>query len=67
MSDHKSIYMVESASKPGEYRKTSRSWANRPAYVFEGVDGDEDANTVTYWYRRATPDERAERGYLVPR
>ena len=52
-----SIYMVERADRPGEYRRVSRAVANRDAYVFEGVDGDEEADTVTYWHRRKTKDD----------
>lgn len=59
MSDVRFIYMVERADEPGKYRQASQSWANRPAYVFEGVDGDEENNTVTYWFRRKTEDDAA--------
>lgn len=27
----------------------------RGTHVLEGVDGDEEANTVTYWYRFTVP------------
>jgi hypothetical protein len=48
--DVKSVYMLERADGSG-YRRVSRS-ALTTDYVLEGVDGDEEANTVTYWYCR---------------
>jgi hypothetical protein len=47
-----SIYMVERADGSG-YRRVSRDVTLARVYELEGADGDEEANTVTYWYRRA--------------
>jgi hypothetical protein len=48
--------MIERADGSG-YRHGSTSEVRRLIAVgtieLEGVDGDEYANTVTYWYRRA--------------
>lgn len=49
-----SVYMIERAD--GSYRRASRSQIT-DRHVFEGVDGDEETNTVTYWFRRATDDD----------
>lgn len=46
-----SIYMIQKLD--GSFRR-ARKAPTSPRYVFEGVDGDEEANTVTYWYVRAT-------------
>jgi hypothetical protein len=57
------IYMVErerpdpDAPAPLRYRRVSRAVTLKPVYVFEGVDGDEEADTVTYWFRRRTEEE----------
>jgi hypothetical protein len=54
-----SIYMVERIREDEAghgYRRVTREQVT-DAYVFEGVDGDEEANTVTYWYRRKTQDD----------
>ena len=55
MSAHTEVYMVERTDGTG-YRKISRSERNRMRNAgtirMEGVDGDEAANTVTYWYGR---------------
>lgn len=55
MSTHKDIYKVERTDGTG-YRKISRAemvrMRNAGTIRFEGVDGDEEANTVTYWYTR---------------
>lgn len=52
---HRSVYMVERKAGTG-YRKTTRGeivqMRNAGTIRLEGVDGDEDANTVTYWYGR---------------
>lgn len=49
------IRMIERADGSG-YRRGSTSEVRRLLTVgtieFEGVDGDEHANTVTYWYAR---------------
>lgn len=42
--------MVETVA--GGYRAMRKPPASIDRYVFEGVDGDEDAGTVTYWVRR---------------
>jgi hypothetical protein len=47
-----SIYMVERADGTS-YRRVPRGVTLAPVYELEGVDGDEEADTVTYWYRRA--------------
>lgn len=51
---HRSIYMVEQLTRPGEYRSRSASARTRLVDAdrvrLVGVDGDEEANTVTYWY-----------------
>ena len=58
MSDHRSIYKVPYARSEG-YREVSEAEAKRLCHAriicLEGVDGDEDANTVTYWYTREVP------------
>lgn len=55
MSAVKSVYMVERLDGDG-YRKVFpeelRRMLERQVVTLEGVDGDEEANTVTYWYRR---------------
>lgn len=43
------VYMIQRADNG--YRRVSRS-AIPEGFVLEGVDGDEDANVVTYWFRR---------------
>ena len=54
-----SIYMVE-ARKGGYLPRTQPQFlALKADLIFEGVDGDEEANTVTYWYRRATDEDPA--------
>lgn len=45
------IWMVERADGSG-YRRVSREVTLTPFYELEGADGDEEANTVTYWFRR---------------
>jgi hypothetical protein len=44
-----------------EYREASKSEVRRrlaaDRIVFEGVDGDEAANTVTYWYRPGSRED----------
>ena len=45
-----SIYMLERAD--GSSYRVPRSVTLAPVYELEGVDGDEEADTVTYWYRR---------------
>jgi len=51
------IRMIERADG-SSYRRGSTSEVRRlidaGTIEMEGVDGDEYANTVTYWYRRAT-------------
>lgn len=51
------IYRVALARDPARYRRVGEDNMNRllqsGSVVLEGADGDEDANTVTYWYRRA--------------
>lgn len=53
---HDTIRMVERADG-SSYRRCSTSEVQRltdaGTIEFEGVDGDEYANTVTYWYRRS--------------
>ena len=50
---HTEIFMVARKDGTG-YRKVSRAERNRMREAgtirLEGVDGDEDANSVTYWY-----------------
>lgn len=52
---HTEIYMVERTDGKGN-RKISRAemvrMRNAGTIRFDGVDGDEAANTVTYWYTR---------------
>jgi molybdate-binding protein len=51
------IRMVERANGSG-YRAVSDAQFRRLTGIqFEGVDGDEEANTVTYWYCRKTEEE----------
>lgn len=56
---HRTIRMVERADRNG-YRETStsetRHLLDTGTVRFEGVDGDEDANTVVYWYTRDVED-----------
>jgi hypothetical protein len=57
-----SVYLIERADGSG-YRRVSRSRLDaliaKPFnfWIFEGVDGDEEADTVTYFYRRRTEDD----------
>lgn len=57
----RAIYMLERARELGAYRPTTYLEINRLCgrIVFEGVDGDELENTVTYWYRRALEGEES--------
>ena len=52
---HKEIFMVARKDGTG-YRKVSRAvrntMRNAGTIRLEGVDGDEVANTVTYWYEK---------------
>lgn len=45
----------------GEYRNAGtsevRAMLDRGTIRFEGVDGDEEADTVTYWYTRSVEEE----------
>jgi hypothetical protein len=47
----------------GDYRRIARSELTRlcSRVVLEGVDGDEDANSVTYWYRRSETGVKPEK------
>jgi hypothetical protein len=55
MTPHTTIRMVERADGEG-YRQVSEAELRRiqaaSGVRLEGVDGDEDANSVTYWYTR---------------
>lgn len=51
------IYMAERANRTG-YRKVPRN-ALTEQHIFEGADGDEEADTVTYWFRRRDEDDEA--------
>lgn len=55
---HKSIYMVQRADS-AEYDETTKEEADlmlsMGLITLEGVDGDEEKNTVTYWFLR--PEE----------
>lgn len=57
---HTTIRMIERADRNG-YRRASASVVaallNRGTIRLEGVDGDEDANTVVRWYRRSNSDD----------
>jgi hypothetical protein len=58
MSNLISKYMVECKADPNTYLSMTRAQMARlksPVYL-EGVDGDEDNNTVTYWYIRTPLD-----------
>lgn len=48
------IYMVE--REDGSYERVSRAGVPM-THVFEGVDGDEEKDTVTYWFRRQTKED----------
>ena len=54
--------MIERADGSG-YRRVSRSRLDAliagpfAVWIFEGVDGDEGADTVTYWYRRRSEED----------
>lgn len=53
------IRMVQSATDPNKYNQRTSSQMNcmTTKLILEGADGDEESNTVTYWYRRAIPGE----------
>jgi hypothetical protein len=58
---HRSVYMVEWAIWPDRYREESaaRTLAllDGGAIRLAGADGDEETNTVTYWYKRNNRSE----------
>jgi hypothetical protein len=54
------IRMVERANGTGYWRAPSyvvSPMVDNGAIRMEGVDGDEEANTVTYWYARRSEDD----------
>lgn len=56
---HKEIFMVARKDGTG-YRKVSRAvrdtMRNAGTIRMEGMDGDENENTITYWYVRKETD-----------
>lgn len=56
--DHREVFKVQRKGTD-EYRALSRAQfeAHPSDLTFEGVDGDEESNTVTYWYHIRTQDD----------
>lgn len=57
---HTTIRKVRVEGGTGGYRRINdAAWARLPEHAvrFDGVDGDEEANTVTYYYTKGASPE----------